>query len=236
MVLASLLAAGLVHNRWRSITHWYELVRLRHSAMTHTVSAGDIMMSQSPGDTRESWGDTISSRYARFDRLWRETEDRLVPSLPVRPGSSVTLLLHEVRSPAGHRRIIAVNLSPSWASAGTMLAIDIRLFEPGTIMSPRFVELQVKEREGEPVRGHIPGFPGSCMSLATICWGNNFTLYAGQADPKNGSRFIIPYDINGTPGQFIGQLMDDDSVSMTCSGGEKMPKRFDPPATTKTAK
>ena len=50
------------------------------------------------------------------------------------------------------------------------------------------------------------------------------------------ARGIIDESFVREAHQFIGQLMDDDSVSMTCSGGEKMPKRFDPPATTKTAK
>jgi hypothetical protein len=38
--------------------------------------------------------------------------------------------------------------------------------------------------------------------------GNELTLFAGAVDPKDDSRFIIPFEVDGKKGEIVGQLTD----------------------------
>ena len=225
------VTAALLHHHWPSLKNWYTLARLRHAAMTFTDPPGTIIMNQVPIDTYESWQVNITSHYRSPTPIWRETLNQSRPVLVVGSGAYSNVFLHERCSPSGHRRVVAFTLKMTYGRDGAWIGGDARLFDPRSLLKPRFTELQVKERDDTYVQGHIPNFPGLCTILGTVPWGNDFKLYAGQIDPHDPSRFTIPYDFNGERGEFIGQLHDDDSISLKSADGAKMPKRFAAPAT-----
>ena len=221
-LVGAVAAAALF--RWRhELGEWFSLVRLRHAAITYVNASAVAPMTQLPTDNARSWGSTTAARYAGLDAIWQEVDSRLIPRLRATRGSSVTLFLHERVSPSGNRRVVAVNLSPSWGDDGSHIDVDIRLFEPGTMLHPRFRELTVRETPDLPVFGHIPGFPGACCMLATVPWGSEFRLYPGRADAYDRSRFIIDYVHNGVRGSFIGELGDDDAITFRSNDGKRLP-------------
>lgn len=211
-----------LYRRRRSLAKWFELARLRHATLTHEI-APDAVLTVRPGDTEGAWPGLVNSRYAASDRSWARAENRLAPPLQAMPGSMSTLFLHERVSPAGHRRVVALNLSASWQETGVRLHVDLCLFEPGTVFKPRFVELNVKEDPGLRSRGSIPGFPGTLISLGEVPWGSDFRLGGGRPDPRDRSRFLIDYVHNGVPGTIVGQLDDDDTVRLRHSDGGRLP-------------
>jgi hypothetical protein len=42
--------------------------------------------------------------------------------------------------------------------------------------------------------------------------GNELTLYAGSIDPKDDSRFVVPFEVDGRKGEIVGQLTDSGFV------------------------
>ena len=38
--------------------------------------------------------------------------------------------------------------------------------------------------------------------------GNGFTLFAGSVDPKDDSKFVIPFEVDGKKGEIVGKLTD----------------------------
>jgi hypothetical protein len=226
ILLCVLIAVAAIVSNWRDLTRWYERARIRHAAMTHTAAADTVVMTQLPQDIESTWSSTINQRYLRSNKTWQQTENQLAPQLAARPGSDVTLFLHEMRSPSGNRRVLSANISMAWSKTGTWLRADIRLFDPGSLRNARFTDITIKERDDTPVSGHIPGFPGTLITMGTVPWGNHFKLFAAQLDRQDRSRLVIPYQFNGQRGEFIGQLHDDDSISIKPADGGTLPKKF----------
>jgi hypothetical protein len=221
---ALLVLAGAVvflFTRRHEVADWVSRVRLRRAALAHSVNPDAAVMTQLPTDTAGTWGKN-PSQYAAPDPMWLEVQRRLVPA-PQTAGSSVNVFLHERVSPAGNRRVVAVNLATASYPDGPVVLIDIRLFDPGSPLNPRFRELKVADVKGVST---IPRFPGGIFSLAFVPWGSDFRLYPGRPDPADRSRFFIPYDHNGTSGEFVGQLGDDDSVRFHDANGDPLPKQF----------
>jgi hypothetical protein len=210
-------------------------VMLRHEALVHEAPPGIAVMTQLPSDTYDDWSKASNSRYGGDELTWRQVRFLLVPRLAADPGSADALFLHERFSPSGHRRAVAITLQRSWSREGTWLTFDIRLFEPGTLLSPRFRELKVK-RGKLYVRGNMPGFPGLCSSLGTVKWGADFRMWGGIADAKDSSRFVIPYECNGVKGTFVGRLNDDDSIDLQDMDLGRLPVTLGTPAEPTTSK
>jgi hypothetical protein len=42
--------------------------------------------------------------------------------------------------------------------------------------------------------------------------GNELTLFAGSIDPKDDSRFVIPFEVDGKKGEIVGHLTDNGFV------------------------
>ena len=207
------------------VLDWASLAWLRHRVLTYVAPPDAPVMRQKPSDTETTWGGTTGSRYTRHNNAtWTQAKRRLIPPLRASPGSSVTLFLHELVSPSGNRRVVAINMAPSWFPEGTLLRADIRLFEPGSLLKPRFRELQVRPtQELIPGTGQIPGFPGLLCDLGTVPWGTDFRLFPGRVDPADPSRFLIDYIHDGTTGTFVGQLNDDDSFTLRLADGSPLP-------------
>src|SRR5439155_14930763 len=187
---------------------------------------GTIILPQLPANTDEMWGTTVASRYRVNDPVWTRTEDLLVPGLPNSRGF-VTLFLHERRTPAGRRRVVLVNLLVTRGSrSGVVAAIEIRFFEPGTLLHPEF-----REHRARQDRMRQSAHLGLETTLGYSPWGSDLKLFAGQPDPTNPSRFSIGYVHNGVRGAFIFDVRDDESVDIRSDDGREIPIRFPESAT-----
>jgi hypothetical protein len=224
LVAVIAVEAGLYY--YRDVSNWIALVRLRHEVMTHTLPARTPILTQMPSDSPANWLKLLSAHYGGIDPIWTAFERHLSHQPQAAPGSRGTVFLHGMRTPSGRRRVLAMHSTPAYAPAnGVWMVVDVRLFDPGTFVHPRFGELTVKDGDLY-VRGSIPDFPGICTSLGTVPWGSSFQLFAGQIDPADPSRFTIGYILNGKPGKFIGQLHDDDSISLRDANGTALPEHF----------
>jgi hypothetical protein len=102
-----------------------------------------------------------------------------------------TVFLHERRTPAGKRRLVAVDGSPAFGPADVLYP---RVIEPGSLMrSPREVGTQ---------------------SVTNLAWVGklDFRWEGSSPDPDDPSHFEIRYSVNGLMRRIDGWLRDDDSV------------------------
>jgi hypothetical protein len=123
---------------------------------------------------------------------WQEFYARLSP-----PGlrSDGTVFLHELTSPAGHHRLVAVDLYLAFMFKTTVnIAYISRVIVPGTLMSdPKEI---------------LPGvYRATFRNLATPA-----RLFAGTTDPTDPSHFSIPFAFRKYTGHIDGWLRDNDQV------------------------
>ncbi len=115
------------------------------------------------------------------------------------------VFLHELTSPAGHRRVVAIQFT-----ATANYPFD-RIF---------FYAY-------EESRSQIPP-GGSRMGLEMFrAKDENVTLYAGQMDPNDASHFTIDYAMSNRRETIDGWLFDDDTVRLIprCGDVAYMPDR-----------
>lgn len=234
LVLATAVLATFGIQYQNRVAGRFRDVRLRHAALSHRAPPDSVVMTQLPGDTFATWGATTGARYARPNPVWRDAERYLIPSPVARPGSSATLFLHErAAATMGKRRLVAINMARTWQRGGTVLGIDVRLLDPGSMFSTRFREMVVGGKD-DVSGGVISGFPGAVVNLGRVDWGSDFRMFAAQPDPTDASRFTIAYAHEGVSGLIIGRLNDDDSVTFESKDGRALPLHFrhDAAATT----
>ena len=109
-----------------------------------------------------------------------------------------TAFVHERISPAGHSRLVAVDIIPFGEDS-----IELR----GSVVNiaPRF---DIKKLE---VCRRSMGKPGE---LWTAQPNNSIRIYAGQLDPNDSSRFDIQADFGDGTKLIRCQLRDDDTITM----------------------
>ena len=132
----------------------------------------------------------------------------------VRPSQSV-LFLHERRaSDSSPARLVAVVagaknlLSPNQPGEADIRRIYAISLEP-TTPARELALLKLAVYQWHPDFQNQGG-----ESLA----GASLRLFAGQADPDDPSRFVVPYEVAGVRGVLRGQLQADDSVRLTPEG------------------
>ena len=134
-------------------------------------------------------------------RCLREYETRVSPQIPW-PFYPPVLLLHELRSPRGNRRLVVIwkDQFPGHNALGDRLWFA--LYVPSGLWSaPR------KIRAGGP--GDVIWLPEPYRHLGEA------DCDIGQADPADPSHFTIPFQIRGKSGIFDGRLTDDDTIVIT---------------------
>jgi hypothetical protein len=114
------------------------------------------------------------------------------------------VFLHELRSPAGHLRLVAVNY---FVGTG---AFECFVFQPASW-------------GGQLVRANPPGSPGSGTPHVLDLVLSDFTatpqknllrIYEGQPDDLDKSHFTIKYEMSGQTGLIDGWLRDNEEVRL----------------------
>jgi hypothetical protein len=109
--------------------------------------------------------------------------------------------LHELTSPTGNRRVVAVQLAAVRADS-----LNRFLFAPNVMDAP------FKPPPALPVMS-----PQLTMYRAS---GAVLRVYDGQVDPNDASRFVFVVQYNGQRIDVQGQLRDDDKVILTPAIGQ----------------
>ena len=113
-----------------------------------------------------------------------------------------TGLLHAMKSPAGHARVVCVDLT----------AFD--LIESGHTVRSIAIKWGVHELNRQSIREMK-----NSSFYFDIPPDARFRLFGASIDPKNSSHFWMNYEFMGQSGVIDGYLMDDDSVRIVPDGG-----------------
>ena len=131
-----------------------------------------------------------------YPRCLRECESRGLPR-SLQTFEPPVLLLHELRSPSGNRRLVIVQ-GDQYAGLDTAdprYDLTYTIYVPaGFLSAPRKMGAGV--RLGDPVVWHI-----------------DYAL--GQIDPADPSHFTINWKAGALTGVFDGRLTDDDRIVVT---------------------
>ena len=107
---------------------------------------------------------------------------------------------HEVRSPAGHERLVVIPIVLH--QGDTMRVID---FDYLTLIPQSIWKAWPCQVEGSST------FPPVTIQLTPD---DHLLIYSGKVDPLNASHFVIPLQLNGNPGAIDGWLNDDGSIRL----------------------
>ena len=177
-----------------------ELQAMQYAAAPGTLVYDDHPARRAPDASSSTplapWP-AVAPRPAEADALPAEWTE---PSAPV-------LFLHARRaSGSSPQRLIIVTgqFQPSRRTPGSSFrifkAVTVRTTEPGG-------------RTGEAIYGRNQA-PRQILLPIDL----SLRLYAGEPDPADESRFVIPYELADQRGQIHGQLQGDDSVRLSPDG------------------
>jgi hypothetical protein len=180
-------------NRWR-------VHRLYQACAAHAAAADTPVYDEDPADytklSRLPQYSTVGSLNAPAAYLvlprWKEF---CAASGAGQIQSYGTLFLGELRTPAGKRRLVGVDIT-GWFRGGKspILSTHVRIFEPTPAV-------QLPPQTGQ-----------ATFNLALGDREGALRLFAGQRDPKDPSHFTIAYTIAGQPGLVDGWLKEDGTV------------------------
>jgi hypothetical protein len=218
LVLVAVAAVGTV--AWKRygprLQKRMQMLSLQRQCLEYQPAADAVLYAQDGTDT-----DTAASQpWKRFLTMkpvpaWQTfQEQHVAPSGPL-PDSGLqsqgTLFLGERRSPAGNRRLVAVDLRTSWNNKGHWYAtVEKRAVVPGTFRA------DPRETWGGPPADDLTttNLVGQREDLFIFDWNRKVTLYAGRPDPADPSHFTIDYAVDYRRETIDGWLRDDDAVDL----------------------
>lgn len=191
-----------------------QMLSLQRQCLAYQPPAGTVRYVQDGTDT------AASQPWKRFFGMkplpiWGTFQERHVaPYGPLRSGglqSQGTLFLGERRSPAGNRRLVAVDLRVSWNNTNWTASVEKRAVVPGTLGT------EPRETWGGPPADDLKttNLVGQRDVLFMFDWRQKVKLYAGRPDPADSSHFTIDYELDGRREVIDGWLRDDDAVELT---------------------
>lgn len=219
-----LLLVGVAASAWHwwpAVNRWYALARLRQAVLNATVASNGPVITATSAERRDQWNDKEWSRRAD-DRLWQEANAKLHPELP-RDRFGCLLFMHERVAPTGEHRLVMLDYFPMATPKWAYVQVDVRLFDPGSMLHPQLKDVTVHQVQGTRIDGTVPGWPGAMSVLAQVDWGHSFELSVGRPDPADASQFLFDYTLDGHAGQIIGKLISGDSVSFRTADGSPVP-------------
>jgi hypothetical protein len=192
-----------------------QMLSLQRQCLEYQPVADAILYSQDGTDTDTA----VSQPWKRFFTMkpvpaWETFQGRHVaPYGPLRDDalqSQGTLFLGERRSPAGNRRLVAVDLRLSWNNKGWWATVEKRAVVPGTLRT------EPRETWGGPPAADLTttNLVGQRDDLFILDWTRKFKLYAGRPDLADPSHFTIDYELDGRRETIDGWLRDDDAVDL----------------------
>jgi hypothetical protein len=113
------------------------------------------------------------------------------------------LFIHERKTASGNERLIVVSLSIDYASDHSRT-----LYISAVNIAP------IKWFSG-PTSTPAEGYGGFFITLKAK---DALSIYAGHPDPKDSSRFKIPYELNGKAGLIIGKVAKNGKIKLNVSG------------------
>jgi hypothetical protein len=135
----------------------------------------------------------------RLPDHWFELRSR-VPALANLPSDPV-LFMHERQTPGGTRRLVTVIARVG----GNGVRTD--------------VQVQALTLDASGADKTVPVFlgesPGPLLPDVDLATGTGLRIFAGQSDPRDPSRFVIEFEIDGVSGAIHGQLQDGDRITMS---------------------
>jgi hypothetical protein len=120
-----------------------------------------------------------------------------------------TIFVHKLINHAGQARIVTLHFE-----AGETATFPVAVWQPESRWGRPFSLI------GRPVTK--PGFRVSKNAARSM------RIFAGVVDPSDRSKFSFDYEIGDVRGTMHGQLADDDTVSLTPSGGSITEMRVQP--------
>jgi hypothetical protein len=194
LMVATLLRGRLVLRR-------VEMVYWQHRCMTYVpppeqaaFDARGAPATPPPGNLN-----TFSSTAGRVSIIccvphaWDELSGLMRPGAPASASSKGTLFLGRLRSPAGHERLVAVDVVQYYHYAGCV-DFSSRVFRPGSLLN-------------EPVLC-APGIRDD-MPMQVM---PRLVFFTAKADPADPSRFSFVYSDDGDRVAVVGHLKDDDTI------------------------
>ena len=138
------------------------------------------------------------------------------------------VFLHELTTPGGVRRIVAVHYLPGDLNAADVSGAGLvaRIFEPGGFLRPPDYLADAHARllvsADAPDLPPVPS-PQSARSAPPVRW------FAGQPDEGNPSHFTVDYELGGVRGTVDGYLTNDGrTVRMKARSNADEPAEPDP--------
>lgn len=198
-IVLALIAAALF--RGRLVLRRVELVYWQRRCMMHVAMPLQPALDArpvapgAPTTKPDEYSGTIgrASIVYRVPHEWEELSGLLTAGVSASAASKGTVFLGRRKSPAGHERLVAVDLYKSNVCVG----VNPRVIRLGSLLT-------------EPVE-ISPGRSGPL--LVSVIPGR--VLSAGQADPTDESRFVFTNDNNNVHTIFEGRLRDDDTIVIT---------------------
>jgi hypothetical protein len=128
----------------------------------------------------------------------------LAQHFPGAPGLGGQILLHELQTPSGKRRLVMVRYHPEKDTFTPAMVVgynvDVTIVTPATAFS-----LPVARRQDDPI-DVTSGFPPHPP---------NVRIFAGQPDPGDPSHFTIRYQMWGQEDIVDGRLDDHERITLT---------------------
>jgi hypothetical protein len=222
VILISAAAAG-AWRWWPALDRWQSKVRLRHAVMSGVVSTTDgrpaVLLSA--GESPDQWLNGTFNRCPDM-ALFARAQAGLIPPLARETGPAL-LFLHDRITPDGHHRVVRIGYSPLSDGDRAYVALDVRLFDPGTLWHPNFANISISRADGLPVSATVPGYPGMILRFARIYHGHSFDLSVGRPDATDDSQVLFDYAVDGRPVRLICRICDGDTVSFRAADGSSLP-------------
>jgi hypothetical protein len=124
------------------------------------------------------------------------------------------IFLHERTSPAGHRRLVVIDLHVDWFKDGAIVSLDKAVAKPATWRSdPAWVAPTQRPEDAALTRDLT-----ARHTVLSVPFDRPFQLFPARADPADASRFTIDFRRADQSGVIDGQLRDDDTVALDVRG------------------
>jgi hypothetical protein len=182
---------------WGYFLYTNQVRTLQQKCLTYSPSPDQIIYDTDPADRQKLL--TLSPEYRAFNdwsvfhvpAAWHDFRG----SYDCPDG---TAFIHQRTSPAGHQRLVAVDILPIHKDT-----IELR----GSVVNiaPLF---NIKKLEG------CRSAMGKPSDEYTTKPTDFIRIFAGQVDPQNASRFVIPADFGDGVKLIHCQLLDDDTVQI----------------------
>jgi hypothetical protein len=185
IAIAIALAIGISASQFSRLLRRVQLLYWQHQCLEYTFTSRQLILTLPTGNSSRPASPVVIA--APWQTLY---------TLMSRPGmqSDGTAFLHELVSPAGHRRLAVVNMNLSWNP--TLLGFITQAVTPGNLLSePKEIITSSK-----------------AIGFANIP--RPTRVFGGLVDPADPSHFTIAVDDGPNHDHVDGYLLDDDLIRL----------------------